>query len=461
MRGVVLVGLLFAASVLEAQETPAPATPRAQRPNVLVILVDDLGWGELGALGREDLETPSIDGLYDEGTRFDSYYTTSCACSPARASLLSGRYPDRVGVQGGIRTKRKQSWGDLADDAVLLPARLREAGYQTAMVGKWHLGLREPDLPNARGFESFRGFLGDMMDDYYTHERQGRNFMRDDGEEVEAKGHATELFTDWACEFLRDRDEERPFFLYLAYNAPHVPIQPPADRLAAYRERHPDVAPQRAALCAMVEHLDESIGRVLATLEAEGLARDTLVLFASDNGADVRAGGRNGGLRGGKATLYEGGVRVPAAVRWPGRAQAGGRVDRPVASIDVLPTLLELAGAEPDAASDGVSWVPLLDAQLAAGTERATEEASEPRSLFFVYRAAHLDGGKAIRAVRRGDWKLVQVHPARPLELYDLARDPAEANDLARQEPKRLAELRAAIEEHARASRDVPWRARR
>lgn len=452
MRCVALVALLLAASVRDAGEDPAPSSAR---PNFLVILVDDLGWGELGVLGRDDLATPAIDGLYEAGARFERYYTTSCACSPSRASLLTGRYPDRVGVQGGIRTKRKQSWGDLADDAVLLPERLREAGYQTAMVGKWHLGLREPDLPNARGFESFRGFLGDMMDDYYTHERQGRNFMREDTEAVDVEGHATELFGDWACEFLRERDEERPFFLYLAYNAPHAPIQPPAEDLAAYRERNPEVAPRRAALCALIEDLDESIGRVLETLESEGLARDTVVLFASDNGGDLRAGGHNGGLRGGKATLYEGGVRVPAALRWPGRVTAGARIERPVASLDVLPTFLELAGADPLPDSDGVSWAPLFDG--------AAEDAppADERSLFFVYRAAHLDGGKAIRAVRRGDWKLVQVHPVRPLELYDLASDPAEAHDLARSEPKRLAELRTAIEEHARAARDVPWRPKR
>jgi arylsulfatase A-like enzyme len=189
-------------------------------PNILVILADDLGRGDYSAFGTRDIRTPAIDRLGREGITLENFYANSCVCSPTRAALLSGCYPDRVGVPGVIRDIPANSWGYLSREAVLLPALLRPAGYHTAIIGKWHLGYDPPNTPLDRGFDFFHGFLGDMMDDYQTHLRNGKNFMRKNRGAVEPQGHATDLFTSWACDYLSERaKEDRPFFLYLAYNA--------------------------------------------------------------------------------------------------------------------------------------------------------------------------------------------------------------------------------------------------
>ncbi len=201
------------------------------RPNILLIVVDDLGYGDLSSYGAKDLRTPHIDGFISEGMRFDNFYSNSPVCSPTRASMLTGRYPDMVGVPGVIRTDSDDSFGYLDNKAVLLPAVLKNAGYHTAMVGKWHLGLESPNLPNERGFDYFYGFLGDMMEDYYTHRREGFNYMRLNDKEIDPKGHAKDIFGVAANDYLKGRaGSDEPFFLYLAYHAPHPPIQPPKQR---------------------------------------------------------------------------------------------------------------------------------------------------------------------------------------------------------------------------------------
>ena len=200
----------------------------AARPNVLFIMVDDLGFGDLGSHGARDIRSPHIDALMAAGVRFDRAYANCPVCSPTRASFLTGRYPDRVGVPGVIRTRRSDNWGNLVEGVPTIAETFKAAGYATALVGKWHLGLESPDTPNDRGFDFFHGWLGDMMDDYYAHRRHGINYMRRDREVIEPEGHATDLFTRWAIEYLGGRkDSEPPFFLFLSYNAPHTPIQPP------------------------------------------------------------------------------------------------------------------------------------------------------------------------------------------------------------------------------------------
>ena len=204
------------------------AVAHAQQPNIVLILVDDLGYGDLGIYGASDMQTPALDSLASSGLRFTQFYANSPVCSPTRASLLTGRYPPMAGVPGVIRTHAANNWGALSEDVTLLPAMLRRRGYHTAMVGKWHLGLAAPDRPIDRGFDHFEGFLGDMMDDYYTHLRHGLNYMRYNEEVIEPEGHATDLFSDWAVRYIESRTvSTAPFFLYLAYNAPHTPIQPP------------------------------------------------------------------------------------------------------------------------------------------------------------------------------------------------------------------------------------------
>ena len=430
-----------------------PGTTR-KPPNIVVILTDDQGLADYSAYGTSDIRTPNIDRVFREGQTWKNFYANSCVCSPTRAALLSGLYPDRAGVPGVIRDIPADSWGRLAPQVKLLPELLKPAGYHSTLVGKWHLGYAAPDTPLDRGFDSFHGFLGDMMDDYLTHVRHGRNFMRRDRDEIHPEGHATDLFSDWACATLRERAKSgSPFFLYLAYNAPHDPIQPPDKWLARVRERQPQLSPKRAGLVALIEHLDAGIGRVLGTLDELGLARDTIVVFTSDNGGLLTYEANNGPWRSGKTHMYEGGLRVPMAVRWPAKVAAGSTATRIGASMDLCPTLLAAAGLQPPPGLDGVNLLSTVEGDESSGPER---------ELYFVRREGGLAyNGKTIEALRRGDWKLVLDSPYAPAELYHLGRDPGETSNLAAKEPKVLAELSAALRRHIQRGGEVPWQAAR
>ena len=236
-------------------------------------------------------QTPNIDRIAADGTRFTRFYANSSVCSPSRAALKTGRYPDRVGVPGVIRTHSENSWGYFRQDTTTLPSALKQKDYRTALIGKWHLGLEPENHPCKRGFDHFHGFLGDMMDDYYTHLRHNINYMRHGFETIDPRGHATDLFTEWTIDFIRAQAQASdPFFLYLAYNAPHTPIQPPDEWITRVREREPDISPQRAKYIALVEHMDAGIGRVLDTLEDTDQLSNTLVIYTSDNGGAMNVG---------------------------------------------------------------------------------------------------------------------------------------------------------------------------
>ena len=427
------------------------AATAADRPNVIVILSDDQGRGDYSAFGTKEIRTPHIDRLYREGMAFDNFYANCPVCSPTRAALLTGCYPDRVGVPGVIREEKPDnSWGWLDPNAVLLPKVLKPAGYDTAMVGKWHLGLSSPNTPTERGFDTFRGFLGDMMDDYFTHRRNGLNLMRDGTREIDPEGHATDLFTDWTVDYLKSRAEsETPFFLYLAYNAPHNPLQPPADWLARVKAREPALSANRAKLIALIEHMDDGIGKVLATLDRTGLAKNTLVIFTSDNGGVSGYGANNGPYRAGKQHMYEGGLRVPGVVRWPGVVKPGRRTDRLALTMDIFTTVCDVAAVKPPLGIDGESFLPTL---------RGEDTSNQDREVYFVRReggAAY--GGKTIEAVRSGKWKLLQDSPFAPLELYDLDADPMETTDLAGKNKKVFHEMSAALRKQIQRGGIVPW----
>lgn len=421
-----------------------------ERPNIVCILVDDLGYGDLSSYGATDLRSPNIDRLIESGMRFDQFYANCPVCSPTRASLLTGRYPELVGVPGVIRTHAENSWGELASDAILLPEVLGRAGYQTAIIGKWHLGLTEPNRPQDRGFDVFQGYLGDMMDDYYNHRRHGINYMRNNDREIDPTGHATDLFTQWSCEYLRgQQDRSQPFFLYLAYNAPHTPIQPPPEWLAKVKQREPGIAPRRASLVALIEHLDAGIGKVMATLQEAGLADNTLVIFTSDNGGQLSVGAHNGPLRDGKQSMYEGGLKVPFAAAWPGQIAASARCPETAITMDLFPTICDAAGATFDHPIEGRSLLPALKGEPAQRPER---------DLFFHRREGGTRyGGLTISAVRRGPWKLLQNSPFAPLELYHLGNDPLEAHDLAATQKKKFNELAAALRVQIQRGGAVPW----
>jgi arylsulfatase A-like enzyme len=419
-------------------------------PNILLILADDLGFGDLGCQGATDLRTPQLDRLAAEGMRFANFYANCSVCSPTRAALLTGRFPDLVGVPGVIRTHPEDNWGWLAPRAVLLPQVLKHAGYHSALIGKWHLGLEPPNTPPARGFDHFHGFLGDMMDDYYTHLRHGRNYLRRNAEVIEAEGHATDLFTEWAIAYLADRrDQPEPFFLYLAYNAPHTPIQPPPDWLVRVQDREPDLDARRARLVALIEHLDHGIGRVLDALQRNRQAEKTLVLFTSDNGGQLNVGAHNGPWRGGKQDLYEGGLRVPMIARWPGRIAAGSRSTVPALTMDLFATCAEVAGVAPPEGIEAVSLLPTL---------LGRRQAVSPRDFVWMRREGNRRyQGRDYFALRRGDWKLVQNTPFEPWKLFNLKTDPIEAKDLAESESDQRWQLTRALMRHIQRAGGVPW----
>ena len=439
--------LLVLAIVPEVHAEPAQEDP----PNIVLIVADDLGYGDLSSYGADDLRTPHIDGLVEDGMHLTQFYANSPVCSPTRASILSGKYPDVAGVPGVIRTHARNSWGWLDPGLKLLPSVLQGAGYHTGMVGKWHLGLTSPNTPTERGFAYFKGYLGDMMDDYYTHRRHGINYMREGRHVIDPEGHATELFTKWAREYIRERTKsEAPFFLYLAYNAPHAPIQPPEEWLERVRQREPDVSERRAKMIALIEHLDDGVGRVVETLKETGAYEDnTLVVFTSDNGGATWLGATNGPLRGAKQDMYEGGIRVPMAAVWPGRIEAGSELSHPAMTADLYPTFAEAAGAHIDHYLNGRSLLPMLEGEAPPETERP---------FFFVRReGGRRYMGKSAYAIRRGDWKLLQNRPMEPFQLFNLAEDPREQNDLANERPEMYHELAELLRRHIQAAGEVPW----
>lgn len=446
-RAAIQIGVITGVLV---QAAPEPGRAENAPPNIVFILADDLGWGDLSCYGAADVRTPNIDRLAETGVRFTGAYANCPVCSPTRAALLTGREPDLVGVPGVIRTHADDSWGYLSPDAVLLPGALGAAGYDTALIGKWHLGLGEENHPLRRGFAVFRGFLGDMMDDYETHLRHGIKYMRDGFEVIEPEGHATDLFTEWAVEQIGEQaGGDRPFFLYVAYNAPHSPIQPPDEWLDRVMQRDPGLGQKRARIVALIEHMDAGVGSIVAALREHGVDQNTLVVFTSDNGGDLACAASNGPLRAGKGQMYEGGIRVPQIVAWPGRVRPGSETDAVMLTMDWYPTLCAAAGIGPPREVDGVNMLPVL-----------TEENGDrgERTHFWMRR----EGGDAFMgltawAVRAGDWKLLQPLPTAPFELYNLAEDPTESRDLREAERGVFRDLAQRLRKRIQKAGRVPW----
>ena len=422
----------------------------AKSPNVLLILADDHGYGDISAHNGPSIQTPNIDRIATEGMRFTRFYANSSVCSPSRASLMTGRYPDRVGVPGVIRTHPEDSWGYFRQDAVTLPSVLKQKDYHTALIGKWHLGLEPENHPCRRGFDRFHGFLGDMMDDYYTHLRHDINYMRHGFDTIDPQEHATDLFTEWSADFIRAQAQSsQPFFLYLAYNAPHTPIQPPDDWVERVREREPDISPQRAKYIALVEHMDAGIGRVLDTLVETDQLSNTLVIYTSDNGGSMDVGAHNGPLRGQKGEMYEGGIRVPACAMWPGHVPEGHVTDQVALLMDLFPTVCEVAGAPIAHEIEGRSiWQTL----------QAEQQDFSDRILYWLRR----EGGQRFlgqcqHAVRRGDTKLLHNSPFEALELYDLSDDPLETTNGSQTQIDLFREMSQLFQAETQKAGCVPW----
>jgi len=291
-----------------------------------------------------------------------------------------------------------------------------------------------------------------MMDSFTTHLRHGNNYMRRNLAEINPTGHATDLFTSWASDYLRERSAaKQPFFLYLAYNAPHFPIEPPAEWLDRVQQRAPGMDPKRAANVAFVEHLDDGIGRVMAALRKTGLDRTTIVIFTSDNGGSLPHAQNNDPWRGGKQSHYDGGLKVPFVVRWPGTIAAGTRSDYAGLTFDIFATALDVAGVTRPADMDAVSLLPILrGGSVPTGVN--------PRELYFVRREGGVAyGGKAYEAMVRGDWKILQNNPYSPLELYNLKDDPYEHTDVSAKHPAIARELQLALRLHIQRGGATPW----
>jgi arylsulfatase A-like enzyme len=443
-----LFSSLLTVAAATAQDRGAP------RPNILFILADDLGRADVSFNGGE-LKTPNIDRIRSSGARLDQFYVQP-VCSPTRAALMTGRYPMRHGLQVGV--VRPWAQYGLPLDERTLPQALKEAGYQTAIAGKWHLGHFQPAyLPTRRGFDHQYGHYNGALD-YNTHVRDGGFDWHRDDRASRDEGYTTHLLAREAVLRIRERDKRRPFFLYVPFNAVHTPHQVPAK----YTEPYGHLRGERRTYAGMLAAMDEGVGQILDALEREKLAESTMVIFSSDNGGPgPGVVTDNGPFRAGKGTLYEGGVRVAACVSWPKRIRAGSIVDEPLHMVDWYPMLLRLAGASPKQALplDGLdAWATITQGKKSPHDEILLN--TTPRT----------------GAIRVGDWKLVLNGTVREadgglaaeaggaraggerIELFDLAADPYERNNLASREPDRVRSLRARYERLA--GQAVPPRAR-
>ena len=411
---------------------PVLAAPvrAADRLNVVIILADDLGTADVGFRGSE-IKTPNIDRIAREGVQFDRFYSYP-VCSPTRSGLMTGRSPMRYGVIYSV----VRPWAKigLPESEHLMPESFRSAGYQTAMAGKWHLGhAASKYMPNARGFEHAYGHVNGAID-YFTHVRDGGLDWHRDGKTVREEGYSTDLVSGEASRIIKSRDRSRPLFLYLPFNAPHAPLQAPEDAIAKYSSI---TDRNRRLYAAMVDRLDAGVGRVLEALDQAGMSKNTLVLFFSDNGGPTNLGARNQ-FRGAKASTFEGGIRVPAALRLPGQIQPGTTSKQVMTVLDVFPTLAGAAGVTPrnQQPLDGRNLWP----EVSRGRQRPRED------LFFAVENA----GMTHLAVHHGEWKLVRQVPSKGGEavnmLFRIDDDPGEKRDLAGEHPDRVKDLVSRIE---------------
>ena len=408
---------------LAAAAMPLAAQGRAKRPNVVVILADDQGWGDLSLHGNTNLRTPNIDSLARDGALFDRFYVCP-VCAPTRAEFLTGRYHARGGVRGVSTGEERLDLGNRTIAEVF-----REAGYATGIFGKWHNGTQPPYHPNYRGFQEFYGFTSGHWGQYFTPE------LDHNGKMIRGNGYIVDDLTDRAIGFI-EQNRARPFFCYIPYNSPHSPMQVP-DRFFEKFKDHPlpmraenaaqeDVEHTRAAL-AMCENIDWNVGRVLGRLKELRLDGDTVVIYFSDNGPN---GWRwNGGMKGRKGTVDEGGVRAPFLIRWPGRVKAGVRVKEIAGAIDLLPTLTDLAQIRwtPEKPLDGVSLRPLLVGEAAGWPDRM---------IFSLQRGRF--------SVRTQQYRLDPEG-----RLFDMAADPGQKRDVAREQPAVAARLSEAVRKFA------------
>lgn len=417
------------------------------RPHVIVIYTDDLGYGDVGFLGGSDIATPHLDALAASGATMRRWYSNSPVCSPSRAALLTGKHPSRAGVNHILGARRGH---DGLPQQPTLASILADAGYSTNLVGKWHLGTSETSSPKAHGFQSFFGFLAGCVD-YYSHimywgDHHPLHDLWDDGDEVWRNGeYLTTMITDAAVGVI-EQVTDRPTFLFVSYNAPHYPLHAPQE----YVDRNAHLPEDRRMIAAMMSAVDDGVGEIVAALERQGIRDDTIILFSSDNGPSAEernwlggeeiafSGGSTGGLRGHKGSLFEGGIRMPTLWSWPAAIPAGTQISTSCQMVDVLPTVLDAAGIAHDQEQlDGISVLP----QLSTG-----QTDDHGRLLFWEY-----DGQTA---VSDGRWKLVRnlrerlgAPTVEPVGLYRLEQDEQELINLYAPDHPEAVRLGAALDD--------------
>ncbi len=457
------------------------------KPNILFVLVDDLGAMDLGCTGSTFYETPNIDRLAAEGMTFTQAYAASPVCAPTRASIQSGKYPARIGINfilnDGLssptyKLKPPHCETEMKLSEITIAEMLRSGGYKTFFAGKWHLGEEERSYPQHQGYDlNFGGHRAGQPASYfypYKSDFMDGLFNVPDLEDGSEGTYLTDHLTDKCMNFIQTHSDDR-FFAFLSYYSPHTPLEAKPELVEKYRRkaermglagpvpfdleenaiddyRKPEVEPgartrlvqSQAVYAAMIESIDQNIGRLLSTLDEQGIADHTVVIFVSDNGGFSTHTSRpleelptsNAPLRAGKGWLYEGGIRVPLFVRWPGKIKAGSQTHEPVSSVDFYPTLMEVAGIRSTAQQlDGTSLLPLLKGQAALDRD----------ALYWHMPHYHSSGVPPSGAVRRGDYKLIEYFEDGRVELFDLSRNLSEQHDLSRQKPDVTAALKAGL----------------
>ena len=442
----------------------ASDTKNLPQPNVLVIVADDLGWADVGFHGNEEIDTPSLDRLASEGMQLDGFYTTPI-CSPTRAALMTGRNPMRLGVAYGVI----MPWDTIGihPDEHFMPQSFNAAGYQTAMVGKWHLGHAQATYhPNNRGFEHFYGHLHTEVGFYPPFSNQGGKDFQRNGQSIDDQGYESYLLADEVSRYIRERDRKKPFFVYMPFIAPHTPLDAPQELQDKYKDINTDLKPSRSEFtdesrrmlkllmqssvrpmyAAVVDGMDQAIGKVLDTLDREGIADNTIVLFLSDNGGAAYAtgGADNSPLRGGKGDTFEGGIRVVSAIRWPGKIPANDKMKQIMSVMDVFPTLAAAAGIETQNSRtlDGQNMWPAI-----------SQGKKIPREDYLFFASETPIYGHFNLTVFNEKWKLIQEVDQDQLttkvtqHLYRISEDPYEYTNVIEQYPKVAADLAERIHE--------------
>jgi arylsulfatase A-like enzyme len=432
LKSITLSALMLSqVASLYAVESPA------KRPNILIILSDDLGYADAGFNGCIELSTPNLDKLARSGVICSSGYVTHPFSSPSRAGLLTGRYQARFGHENNPGYNPLDTAEGLPLSERLLPQFLKTAGYKTGWVGKWHLGASPGHTPWRRGFDETFGFIagGHNYIGWKPNKDPYNLALTRNGEPVDVNDHLTTLFGNEAAGFVLS-NTDTPWMLYLAFNAPHVPHQPTSGREAQFSEI---TDPQRRKYLAQISLLDDAVGSVIAALEKSGQTERTIIFFFSDNGGPTYQVAQNTPLRGGKGMVYEGGIRVPFVISWPGKLPSGTTYSAPVSSLDIFATSLALAGIKmpSDRKYDGVNIVPYL-----SGKKKTIPH----EYLFWRAENGRLEKGKRLAyAVLAEKWKLVRLLD-KPAELYDLSNDIGESIDLAKENPRIVARLTAALD---------------